>query len=110
MVNEKQWYANINGVYKRINLDQILYFYADKKKVCVRTVSNTFPIKVSSLNSISDQLSDSSFARIHRGYLVNINQIESFNLREESIHIRGTMLPIGKTYKKDMLKKMLLLK
>lgn len=52
------------------------------------------------ISVLANQLPD-NFIRIHRSYLVNFDQIQSFN--KEELVINTTTLPISRTYKKETL-------
>jgi len=53
------------------------------------------------LKTMCEKLTDKNFIRIHRSYLININKIDS--LFEGYVFINHKKLPIGKSYKKDLM-------
>ena len=53
------------------------------------------------LKTMYEKLKDKNFIRIHRSYLININKIDS--LFEGYVFINHKKLPIGKSYKKDLM-------
>jgi len=59
------------------------------------------------LKTMCEKLNDKNFVRIHRSYLVNINKIDS--LFDGYAYINHKKLPIGKSYKKDLMNSISLL-
>lgn len=56
-----------------------------------------------SLNEISDKL-NSSFQRIHRGSIINLNYLDK--VTQDAVLVSNYNIPIGKKYKEDLMKKM----
>ncbi len=42
----------------------------------------------------------SSFLQVHRGYVINLEHLDSFNEREQTLSLKGHMAPLGRTYRK----------
>ena len=59
------------------------------------------------LKKMCEKLKDKNFIRIHRSYLININKIDS--LFEGYVFIANQKLPIGKSYKEDLMNSISLL-
>jgi len=54
------------------------------------------------LREISRQL-PSSFIQVHRGYIINLEHLDSFNEREQTAHLKGLTAPVARNFKKDFL-------
>ena len=55
-----------------------------------------------SLNKITNKLNQ-QFIRVHRSYIVNVDFLEQ--IENETLIVNGLQIPIGETYKKDLMKK-----
>jgi DNA-binding LytR/AlgR family response regulator len=64
-----------------VKLNQIVYFESDKKKVTVHCKETIYSSN-ESISSVETKLSDQGFLRISRYYLVNMQHIEAFNVKE----------------------------
>ena len=56
------------------------------------------------LSKFERKLPHADFMRVHRSFLVNINKINS--IIGNKINIKDTDIPIGTTYKKELIKKL----
>jgi DNA-binding LytR/AlgR family response regulator len=54
------------------------------------------------LRDISRQL-PSSFIQVHRGYIINLEHLDSFNEREQTAHLKGHTAPVARNFRKDFL-------
>lgn len=59
-------------------------------------------ITLASLKSLEDELSRSGFMRIHKSFIVNTAAINALNGNQ--VEINDVLLPIGKSYKEDVVK------
>lgn len=86
-----------------LKFDDILYFEASDKYVELCTISDQKYIIEHSLTYLSQKLPQ-HFQRIHRSYLVNMNQVKEFRKGFNSAHIlimndtKETKLHTGRTY------------
>jgi len=92
----KSGYRNI-----RINIDDILYMESlkDYVKICTLTGEITTKYRISDME---DNLSDKNFLRIHRSFIVNFKHITAFT--SSDVEIGKTELPIGESYKEQVLR------
>lgn len=84
----------------KINYSDMLYIEAMGSSVKIVSQTKNF-IFSANLSQFFNQVNSSTFVRIHKSYIVNINKIESFDLGEVTILIgdRIKTLPIGRSYK-----------
>ncbi len=84
----------------KTNIEDILFLKAEVDYVNV--VSNQREVLVlDSLQNWSQKLENFNFARVHRSYIINLNQIEKVSGNQ--VFIKGTSIPIGRTYKQEFL-------
>ena len=80
----------------KINFDDLLYIEGQRAYVTFRTKKKNITA-LASLRDLEEQLPSSLFLRIHKSYIVAINEMES--LEGNSLEIGGTHLSVGKSYK-----------
>lgn len=87
--------------YDKINLNatEIVYLeaYGDYTKIVTQ---NKCYLTLATLSKFTELLPKGKFLRIHRSYVIAINKVKGFNLK--SIDIGGNVLPIGKTFHKQI--------
>ena len=97
---ESYIYVKENKKVVKIILDEILYIeglseyvqiYTEKKKVITKT----------SMAHMEEKLPSEDFMRIHKSFIVALNKIEAFTAT--SIDVLGKELPIGRSYKSEVL-------
>ena len=84
----------------KINVHNIRYAKADDSYTEIFTTDEKFLIS-QSLKKVEIKLDPSDFRRTHRSYLVNLSMIEGID--EDSLIIGEDLIPIGKTYRKEVL-------
>ena len=98
---KKYTFFKANHQMIKVNFDEIIYVeclqdYA--KVICEDRKIVTY----SSMKAMAEQLTPSSFKRVHRSYIVNFDKIDS--LEGQSFKIGENIIPIGKSYKKEVIK------
>jgi DNA-binding LytR/AlgR family response regulator len=98
--------TNDNSIYFRsdrkmikVNLSDILYIESIKDYIKVVGVSGTVITK-QSISSVEEDLPKDMFIRIHRSYIVALNNIESYS--NELIWIGKAELPISRMYRHEV--------
>ncbi len=87
----------------KINFDAILYIESLSDYIKIHQVNKTIVTR-ETITNIEAKLPQSRFLRIHRSYIVAIKSIESYT--SEFIEIKNKAVPISRTYKESILKKM----
>ena len=82
-------------------LDDIMYIESMKDYIKLFTSEGTLITK-QSISSVEEMLPEKEFARVHRSYIVSLNNIKSFTA--EVIEIGNSNIPIGKLYRSDAMK------
>lgn len=95
-----------DGKLVRLNNDEILYIESmgdyvrfvthDKKYITYNTIKN-----------LEEKIDKSYFMRVHRSYIINILKID--DIRENDLFINGIEIPISKSLRADVLKRLTIL-
>jgi DNA-binding LytR/AlgR family response regulator len=86
----------------RIRLADIHYVEAENNYVQLVTADRKFLLRLS-FTQLLEKIDYTPLARIHRSYAVNIDVLQSFN--EQEVTVGKTVLPIGRTYREEFLKR-----
>lgn len=90
--------------YLKVKIQDITHMEADDKSVNIFT-NQQQKLKVnSSLENLFKQLKDFGFARVHRSFCINSNHLTAIN--SESVYIGNLPIPIGRSYKEELLKRL----
>ncbi len=87
----------------KVYLYEILYLESEDNYIRITTKSKTFLVR-STLSRALEKLEKSYFLRIHRSFVVNLNNISSFS--EQEVSIGNTIIPVGRNYKEDFVKQL----
>lgn len=88
--------------YRALSLDEITHFDT-RHKVTFAHLKNAHYVTNFSLKDLEEQLSNIQFVRVHRGYLINLNYMESISLKESQLVVNKNIIPIGQFYRKKLL-------
>lgn len=81
----------------------ILYLESDNNYVTVHTTDKQHLVRTS-LQNYMEHFDPKKFFRIHRSYVINLDHIQTIN--SENVIINNKELPIGKTYRDELLGKL----
>lgn len=87
----------------KVFLKEIVYLESLKDYTKVITSEKTVITK-QSISSFEEMLDGWQFIRVHKSFIVNIEHIDSYNQAE--IEIGTTIIPIGRTYKDEVILKL----
>lgn len=82
----------------KVIFDDILYVEGLKDYVTIHLKTHKV-VSLQRLKTLEEQLPADKFIRIHNSFIVALQAIDV--VHKNSVQIRGTMLPIGETYKKS---------
>lgn len=85
----------------KIRLAEILFLESRRDYVHIQTMEKEVKTHAT-LQSMEEKLPSDRFLRIHRSFVVNLPNIESWSQTE--IEVGGTALPIGRSYKNHVVK------
>lgn len=92
---------------KRIKIDDILYFEANRSYVEIHMSSNHIYSIHSSITSLEQKLPPSFFLRVHRSYIVNLGKIDK--MEGKTLIINEETVPIADAYKANLNERMIIL-
>lgn len=101
---ESHFFVKSSGQQHRINFEDILYIESIKDYVNIKTFDQEYII-LDTLKSMEQQLPESFFIRIHKSFIINLNQIKSFDSKKV-ILFSDREIPIGESYKNNFLTKL----
>lgn len=94
-------HTETRGIYSKIDIDDIQYLESDDNLVRI-TVSSGTITAMHQLNELQTWLPETRFARVHRSFIVNLQQVSSIDRGQ--IHLKnGTQIPIGRKYKEQFM-------
>ncbi|MEX2589171.1 MAG: LytTR family DNA-binding domain-containing protein, partial [Chitinophagales bacterium] len=88
------------GIYMKVLFDKIKWIEASGDYVSIVCDDKTHMIH-STMKLIEQHLPLSKFVRVHRSYIVNINKLDNFD--KEFCVVNGKMIPIGKSYRNELI-------
>lgn len=88
----------------KLGLDEIIFVEGMKEYVKVITAEKTY-ITHRTLTSISEELPENLFSRVHKSFTVSLNKINS--IEGNLLHISGYKIPIGRKFTKEVKAKIL---
>ena len=93
----------------KIRLVEIDWINSEKNYCTVVSNGKKYPLKTS-LRKIIAQLPKEDFFQIHKSYIVRLDNIESIDIATNKLIIKNTPLPLGRSFKVELLKKLDFLK
>ena len=89
--------------FPKIKFADILYLESEHVYVTVHTVQKKILVRTSKQQYL-DNFDDKQFVRIHRKFVVNIQHVETIN--SETTVVNGIELPLGRTFRDELLGKL----
>ncbi|MEM9548867.1 MAG: LytTR family DNA-binding domain-containing protein [Bacteroidota bacterium] len=88
----------------KVDFEDIIYIEGLKDYVIIRQEAGRV-ITLQTMKSLESKLPESTFKRVHRSYIVNINKINAVvgNMLEVTEKGQTKHIPIGKNYREDLL-------
>ncbi len=88
----------------KIKAENIAYIKSDKNYLDIYEVTdNKFSMR-SSLKEFLDKLPEGNFVQTHRSYIVNLEHVKKMDM--DYIYLLQTKIPIGHSYKEDVLNRL----
>lgn len=95
------FFVKSSGKQHRINFAEILYVESIRDYVNIKTAEEEF-IVLDTLKSMEMQLPESSFVRIHKSFIINLDQIKNIGTKKIIIS-PDHEIPIGENYRMNFL-------
>ena len=95
--------------FQMIKIDSIISCEADSNYTTLHLKCNRKIVVCRNLKDIGELLEDHSFTRVHRCYVVNLNEVEKFVKGEGGYLVMsdGSMIDVSRNKKEELLKKLL---
>ncbi|WP_109097642.1 LytTR family DNA-binding domain-containing protein [Aquimarina sp. AU58] len=91
----------------KVEMNTIFFIHTDSKNYCSIVTSDNKKLSVRySILSLLKLLDNTIFVQTHRSYIVNWQKIDSFHEPDQTIEIKGHHIPIGRTFKGEVYKKL----
>ena len=99
-------FVNVEKRLIKINIPEILLIEARGDYISIRTDQKTYVVH-STLKNIELKLPENTFLRIHRSYIINTSEI--IDIQDNSVLIKKHVIPISRSHKTELIKRLNLL-
>lgn len=99
-------FVKMNNRLEKLKISEVLWIEAKDMYATIQTIKGGFVVS-HSLKDLEKKFDNENFMRIHRSFIVALNQIEA--IEDNNLLIQNQFIPIGKTYKDLLLKKLQIL-
>ncbi len=91
----------------KVAMETIIFAHTDSKNYCSIITSDGKKLSVRhSITSLLKALNCDFFIQTHRSYIINWHKIDLFYEQDQTIEIQNYHIPVGRTYKEELYKKM----
>jgi two-component system, LytTR family, response regulator len=101
--NKEYIFVRSNSVLTKIKIADIIYVQAAGDYVNIFTKNKRYTVHIT-LRGIEEKLPSDKFYRLHRSYLVALDQVDA--VEEGTAYLEKHPLPIGEQFKKELLRKL----
>lgn len=102
-VSENYTFIKKNSELIKINYTNLICLQADGNYVHLHTTQGKY-IKRTSLSKELEILPSDYFVQVHRNYVANLQLIQSFSLNKQMVRFEKLTIPLGRAFKKNLLK------
>lgn len=98
ITNESKEYLFLNVQKKKVKIlfSEIVYVESQREYIKVVTIKTEYMCKMST-HEIEALLPVLRFKRVHRSFIISLDQIESYTA--DHVEVNGVFIPIGRAYK-----------
>lgn len=97
----KQEYNNII-----IPVDDIMYIEAMENYTKIYRLNGKYILSRTNLKNIQSMLPEDLFVRVHKSFIVPVKYIFSYSYNQLTLQDKNTVIPIGRTYIEEFMKRM----
>jgi DNA-binding LytR/AlgR family response regulator len=97
---EDYFFIKCANKYEKIHFDDILYIQGMQNYVVIYTNKGKY-LTLLYLKNLEQNLSERSFIRVHKSYIVSIDKIEAIDGNE--ITIQSHRIPISRNYREEVI-------
>jgi DNA-binding LytR/AlgR family response regulator len=96
-------FVKTGGRLVKLNLAELLYVEAQGDYMLLHTPSDKYLVH-STMKAMAERLPESDFVRVHRSYVVRLDQIK--DIEDRSLVIGRAVIPIGATHKDKLMERL----
>lgn len=101
--NDETIFLNVDKTHHKIILNSILYIESDRNYITVATEDQRLSY-IDSLKNWTLKLPESQFIQVHKSFIVNSKFVDKIS--GNTLFIKTNKIPIGRTYKQELLNKL----
>lgn len=106
---KESFFIKVADRIEKVKYEEVLWIeVAEEKYINIVTREKKLRMRCS-LKQLTDKITSNLFMRINRTHIVNAAKIDSINEGRQTISIGGEEIPLGRTYKQQLLNKLNLL-
>ena len=94
-------FLNVDKTHHKIILNDIFYVESDRNYITLISKSKTLSF-IDTLKNWADKLDNQQFIQVHKSFIINVNKIDK--ITGNTLFIADKKIPIGRTYKLELLK------
>jgi DNA-binding LytR/AlgR family response regulator len=98
-------YVKKNNELVKINTRDINWIKSDLNYCDLYLKDTRLTIRTSMIRFYNKQLPKNNFIQVHKSFIVRIEAIDKINLGEKTLTIKDQIIPIGRSYRKNLLNK-----
>ena len=100
---QRQLFIRVDGKFVRVELDDILYIESYGAYVRFYSETGKKYIVHSTIKNIDQKITNNSFLKVHRSYVVNLDKI--VDIEETNLLIKDKVIPVSRAYRPVLMKK-----
>ena len=89
--------------HSKVHYNEIIYVEADRAYCKVQAINNLYKLTIS-MATVSGQLNEDRFIKIHRSYIVNIRKVSEFTGTE--LTVSGYKLPVSDQHRTEVMRRL----
>lgn len=106
LVLPESLFIKVREKLEKVLFENILFVEAEGRYAMLHTVSGRkFAIRIP-LSDLEEMLPTDRFARTHRSYLINLQQLQSIDLHEMMVVLNAGTVPLSKGYREQILERL----
>ncbi len=104
--NKDDLFVNVERKLIKIDIPTIQVIEAKGDYILIKTEQKNYTVH-STLKKIEDRIQRDYFIKVHRSFIININEI--VDIKDNSVLIAKNVIPISRTYRPELMKRLNLL-
>ncbi len=104
VVDNRFFFFKKKGRFEKVDINSIIYIQAESNYTYTITEEGKY-INTSNLSQMEELFSEFNFMRVHRSYLVNLDNLTSIDLANNKIFLGNHEVPFSRTMKDELTKR-----